>query len=439
MSFADFILCDRWSNERQDFVSCGVLMYDSSAFDGKGRVGFLFEDGYVSSGLGRPDPKHLNGSSLEYVVPVGGGYLPHFFQQFLPGEFADQFFAAYEPSWSGLNQFEKLNKVSTLFGNYQGIQISPHHDHISNELKDVDHLHHLSDVVQKFLDTRAVPQLSKQELAALSSLSGKRPKVNFHETDGNARYIVKLGTSSYYSDAKISHFMADLQSRSGISVAESKVETTSAGNDLLLQKKYTMARPDDISSGPTEFHNLYNQVSFKVLHSNWRAPNLRTRITYKDVAECISLFSADPEADKRELFKRAYFSAATNHTNNGLDNLAMIDLSDNEWRLAPSFNNLPNPFNDQEFSVAFDENLTARNLFDLDDKFATRLASEIGVDRVEALLMRNEISSVLHDAPAILQGHDINSSDIKMISKQIPSLLKTAMSSTHSATNRPSM
>ncbi len=411
-----FILCHVWSNKLQEYVQAGTLLYDSSYSEGNGFTGWMYHEDYLSSGHGELDPKHLNRKLLrgDYSVPITGGYLPHFFQQFLPGEFAEQLLSDAKGNWNQISQFEKLAIVTNIYGDFHAISLSNHQPQIQNDIDDIEQLAEVAELLNTYIIERDKSAINGTVIAAISNLSGQRPKIDFYDNENKKRYIVKLNNTPYFNDAKVSSFISELQNLSGITTAVSEVRTSSKGQSLLFQENFSNIKDEDM------IIKKFNQVSFKVLVSDFKDSTFRKRLTYKDVAHAIREYSSSPEEDIQELYKRAYFSASVNHTNNGLDNISMIDIGTNEWRLSPSFNNLPTPYNNSDFAIAFSENMVARNLFNLDDTFAIKLADEMGFDSTQALEIKHNIDNVIANSNEIANKHKLSSDDIKSLVTAMP-------------------
>ena len=411
-----FILCHVWNNQEQDYIQAGTLLYDPSYASGKGFTGWMYSEDYLSSGYAALDPKHLHKDlkSGDYTVPISGGYIPHYFQQFLPGEFAEQLLIDAKDNWNKISQFEKLSIVTNIYGDFHAVSLSNHSEQIPNELDDLDDVSEIAHILSKYIKERDRSVINGKVLAAISNLSGQRPKIDFFDKENKKRYIIKLNNTPYFNDANVSTFMSELQSLSGINIAVSEVRTSNKGQSLLFQENFSSFSDEDTRI------KKYNQVSFKVLVSDWKDSEFRKRITYKDVANAIREFSSSPDEDIEELYRRAYFSASVNHTNNGLDNISMIDVGVNEWRLSPSFNNLPTPYNNSDFAIAFNESMVTRNLFNLDDKFALSLAEEINIDGEQALEIKSTIDGVISQSQDIASKHKLTDTDIKSLKTAMP-------------------
>ena len=104
---------------------------------------------------------------------------------------------------------------------------------------------------------------------------------------------------------------------------------------------------------------------------------------FLDVAGVIEQIGCDPKQDLQELWSRIVFHICTSNADNHLRNHGFL-LTDNGWRLAPSFD--VNPVNDRqtlELRIAGDERrdlraaMEAAAYFRLNKKDATHRAKEI--------------------------------------------------------------
>ncbi len=58
---------------------------------------------------------------------------------------------------------------------------------------------------------------------------------------------------------------------------------------------------------------------------------------YVDVAFQMHAWSADPKADKRELFRRLLFNVLVQNTDDHLRNLGFLSRGNDKWGLSPAF------------------------------------------------------------------------------------------------------
>jgi len=366
-----FIIVYIWNNSLQDYVEAGQLACDPAFMNGI--VGFQYAQEYIDMGLPALDPAHLDPKENRgyYVVPLGGGILPHYFKQFLPGPFADQLLSHNDESWATLSEFEKLYYATSFYGDFHAVQLNPAKRQTNDAVEGLDDLGKIVDQIREFQEKRKETILDKSSIMALCNSTGKRPKIDFFNSAEGKRQLVKLNNGSFYCDADMLKAMEVLQNASGISTTSGVVEELPNGEKVIFQDNYTSAKlPAENGMSVIKL----NRVNFKVLLGNFEARNSDTRITYQQMVGAIREYSACPEEDIEELHRRAIFAAAINQTCNGLENTEMYDLGNGEWRLAPSYSALPNPYHDTEFQVPFDDNLVARNLFSLDNDFVKRMA-----------------------------------------------------------------
>jgi hypothetical protein len=135
------------------------------------------------------------------------------------------------------------------------------------------------------------------------------------------------------------------------------------------------------------------------------------RPNYKHIAYAIDKYSADPVSDKEELFRRAVLSAATNHTSNGLENMEMYDKGMGNWRLSPSFHNLPNPMTDTQFELGFNDSIMTGNLLRFDERFLVGLGSQMGMDPTQALALGFSVTSSVVTLEKTMAMHELSAND----------------------------
>lgn len=421
-----FIRVAMWENDSQDYIPVGTLMYDYSqkAQAYGGFVGFVYDRLYLEQKKPALDPAHLNpaGGHGAFTAPkdeygMMNGTLPYYFRTFLPNDFADSLMAAKtlrmgDNYWRNLNQFHKFYTMTYINGDYGAPQFFPR---IPIESDPVIGRTKLSEIVKQVREFQngelAAEMISDEVRGALSSLNGRKPKIDYmEEANGVAdRFVVKLNTTGHYNDARVGHMLGAIASKSGVDVASSKVVQLSNGEEVLFSRNFTREtefEANNTADGVELVQKVYkyNRVPFSVLLADDASLKNTQKPTYAHFASAIRKYSSDPATDLLELYRRAFVSAATNNTTNGLDNMELVDLGGGNWRLAPMFSNLPNPFTDAEYAVSFREGICTQKTIRLDEVFLLRLSDECGIDPTDALAAALPIASNFAKLDVIMQG-----------------------------------
>lgn len=415
-----FILCHKWDNNSQNYVSVGNLLHNDEFFDDRGVVGFYYDEEYINKSGANLDPNHLrtNIKSGTYSVPANQppGTLPHYFQQFLPGNFSGRILNQIDPSWSSTTQFEKLLIISEIIGDHHSILLQGHNDHFNCDIDNMKKLERLVSSCKRFKDDYfSSEEATVSEILPLLNIRSNRPMFDYYDIEQRKRYVVKMNASGYCNDAAVSALLGKVEEKAGINVSNSEVRVLSYGEPLLFQECFASISPSDTK----KIKHKFNRISFKFLLSEFSGTT-NVKLTYKHIAAAIKQYSVNPEFDLEELFRRAYFSASVNHTSNGPDNLELIDIGSNEWRLAPSYNNLPNPFHSTSFETCFDAYMTSRNLFNIDEQFIAKLAQEISITSTSAFQIANYVDQAIKDIPQLIQSSSLTNDDISMLRKAMP-------------------
>ena len=418
-----FVRLSMWNNMVQDYLPVGTLIYEKD--DRLGFVGFAYDSDYVNSRCPAIDPAHLDPkvNSGRYVCRAKKGTVPHYFSAFLPGEFGQQLLSGMSDNWRKLNEAEKLYIMTLAHGDFGAPQLNPQNDQYNNPIKDLEELSLLVATIRNFQNGAGPAPIPKELHGAVCSFRGPKPKIDFEsEKDGiSRRFVVKINTTGYYNDARVSKTMNDLEISAGISICNSTVVKLNCGEEVLFSYNYARTekyqqQPD---GSPTKLILKYNRISFKTLLAddpilgNTQKPSLRHAI------HVIDKYSADPVSDKEELFRRTIFSASTNHTSNGLDNLEMYDKGDGTWRLSPSYHNLPNPLADTCFDLSFYDTEVSSNLLRVNEEFLNHLANAFDFDETYTKLLALPVVNSLLTFDRAVARHSLSDNDKLLITRCI--------------------
>ncbi len=160
-----------------------------------------------------------------------------------------------------------------------------------------------------------------------SSLGGARPKVNVLDEKGEL-WIAKFESDRDRNTAEAWEYVANqLGEKCGLHMAEGRLEHV-GGRCAYLTKRF-----DRLPNKRIHFASAMTMLN---KHDGQDA-------SFLELAECISMISADAKADLQELWKRIAFSIAINNTDCHLRNHGFL-LTKEGWRLSPAYDMNPNPF-----------------------------------------------------------------------------------------------
>lgn len=413
-----------WNNYEQGYESVGTVIYDNDPNHRLGFTGFVYDRDYIAKGGAALDPVNLKTTENEgrFVFSMDGK-LPSYFAEFLPGTVTDQLIAKQDSRWQGLNQAEKLFLLTEINGDFGAIQLNSHLDQFDRPIDRLGDLKAIVDVIKDFQADRSTPTLSKEALRTLTAFGGTGPKVDFELTqNGKAeRYVVKLNATSESNDAVVSQFMGSLQSSAGINRVPSNRAELPGGDDVLLSKNYARGHGPSIDADSPASVLRHNTVSLATLLSQSSHLGNADVPTYMHAAKVIKEVSADPKADLEELMRRAVFSALTSHTSNGLDNIEMYDVGGGNWRLGPSFNNLPSMSPVAPFELSFTGLKDTVNFLKVDAAMVAELGNAIGLDEGLALRIAQPVAATLAHVNAEMNNFDVPAREQARIASAIGS------------------
>ena len=182
---------------------------------------------------------------------------------------------------------------------------------------------------------RAGPDRDRVEELLLigTSMGGARPKAVVEDEGG--LWIAKFGrVDDRWNHVRVEHGMLALARACGLNVAESRIETVS-GRDVLLVRRF------DRDRSAAGYHR-HRMVSALTLLRAGDSPGERGSWSYLLLADEVRRASARPEDDLRELFGRMCFNAAVSNLDDHPRNHAMLARG-RRWRLSPAFDLTPSP------------------------------------------------------------------------------------------------
>lgn len=178
---------------------------------------------------------------------------------------------------------------------------------------------------------KPIPKELEDRIKVNTAMGGARPKLTI-EYNGHlwlAKFPSKNDVLPY---AKIEAAMLDLANRCGVNAAEGFV----TAGDVLLVRRFDRAwmktgwRRESFLSARTLFH------------SNLAAQTYTYGGSYARLARELTRFSAQGQADQKELFRRMAFNAAISNTDDHDRNHGMIaDDMPGTFRLSPAYDLVP--------------------------------------------------------------------------------------------------
>lgn len=420
-----FVCLSMWSNNFQEYFNVGTLVYDFSHYNSARLVGFSYHKDHIGLNLPAIDPANLLPTIKnrgKFVSREKQGALPHYFASLLPGPFGDDLISDMNKEWKTLTDTEKLYVMTLSHGDFGAPRLNAYKDQNNHPIRDLTVLSGLVTAIREYQDGHINNPITLEIQGALCNMHSHKPMVDFEARENGVerRFVVKLNTSRIYNDAKVSSVLSTAQENSGINACSTRVMKLSNQEDVLFSSNYARTESYDTTSGSyTKIIMKYNRVSFKVLLAEDPFLKKNEIPSYKHIAHAIKKYSADPTSDLEELFSRAFFSAATNHTSNSFSNMEMFDDGDGNWRLSPSFNNLPNPMTNAEFECSFGDKKINGSLLNINEEFVGALAESIGIDNEVAKKLALVSSRAILSIDKISKQHQLDQSDHQMLNEVV--------------------
>ena len=369
---------------------------------------------YIANGGASLDPHALPITLKKglYVHHAGNGELPLYFQQYLPGAYAELILSKTDTIWDGLNQFQKLARLSEAFGDQHALQLNAHLDQSNYPVHSIDDLQQIVATMRNLQISKKPQPLKKDIFIAVCSMSGNKPKLDYADPASGNRYTARINSSTAFAESRMRATMHDLERLAGIDSVSTSIKLLPDGNEITLQGNY---KHEFLEHDQQQYLLKFNSVPFQSLCDSPSS----SKMTFNQAAEIIRKYSADLEADMQQLLLRALFSARINHVSNDVSQLVLIDIGINEWRLAPTINTLPDPAHERPFDTPFGNYETTRQHFLPDEEFAIRFAGQLGLPEKMAVVASAQIDTAIRSLPKIIESHGLSSSDIATLDRAV--------------------
>lgn len=191
----------------------------------------------------------------------------------------------------------------------------------ANSFENDDH----NDEVKKWLTVLMAPG---------SSLGGARPKANILDTD-KSLWIAKFPSKTDTIDKAAWEFLAyQLALQAGITMAESRIQKITGNYNTFFTKRFDRENGERIHFASAMTMTGNNEDTIR-----------DNPASYLDLAEFISNYGTNVEANLHQLWRRIIFNIAISNTDDHLRNHGFI-LIKNGWILSPAYD--LNPSIDKE-------------------------------------------------------------------------------------------
>jgi serine/threonine-protein kinase HipA len=171
-----------------------------------------------------------------------------------------------------------------------------------------------------------------------TSLGGARPK-NVVEDDAGLWVAKFPQRGDRWNNAPVEAAMLSLAGRCGIRAPKTRIECV-GGESVLLVKRFDREWAGG-DGGPPAYLR-HRMVSALTVLDAEESPTDRRNWSYVSLADELRRWSARPDEDRAELFRRVAFNALISNLDDHPRNHALI-APGRGWRLAPAYDLTPNP------------------------------------------------------------------------------------------------
>jgi len=181
-------------------------------------------------------------------------------------------------------------------------------------------------------------KLTHEILASLepgTSMGGARPKVSIE--DNQTLWLAKLPEQNATMNLqRVEYATLELARYAGLNVCNTRLESLGSG-DALLVERFDRQRIDQANTYAR--FGLVSGLTVLDADDNYLG---RERWSYLRLADELQRWSAKPDTDRLELFRRMVFNAMVTNNDDHPRNHALINTH-GHWRLSPAYDIVPVP------------------------------------------------------------------------------------------------
>ncbi len=297
-----------------------------------------------------------------------------------------------------------LNGPDDSAGNLRfGLSVDPPGPH--RRFNKTHQLQLLIAAAQKLDEDGRLPHEVLEELEPGTSMGGARPKVTIE--DEQRIWLAKLPEKGdRHNNQRIEFASLALARAAGMRVCGTRLEKVGLRDVLMLQRFDREWNPD------AKAYARYGLVSGLTVLDAEDGYLGRERWSYLLLADELRRWSAKPDEDRRELFRRMVFNAMVTNNDDHPRNHALIQTSAG-WRLSPAYDIVPVALVSQERrdlalnAGNFGRSASLYNLLSRCDVF--------GLSREEAQAQVNSMLEVVKGWKELFAGHGIENRTLEML------------------------
>lgn len=416
---ASFITVELWDNDSREYKYVGEVV-----FERHGLTGFIYDDDYNGPPL---DPAGLDyrKHGRTFVSSRNEGALKKYFANLLPGIFGNKILQSHDSKWMKLREVQKIAVLATTHAEFDAIRLNAYLGKHDQYIVGIEQLDKIVQKIVAYSAKELTTILDDENRAALTNLKGRRGKADYVHDDGR-RFVAKPALKhDTWNMVRMEHAMGELASSAGIDAVKSKVITLPSGNEVYMSLRYDQAQGIKNSPGAREFkmEKQYNRIAMKAILI--QDPAMRgkdvTSATYVDIKNALTKYSDKPIKDIEELYARTIYHVGINNRDNNLGNFEMYLDDLNDWRLAPSYDVLPDPETSEEFSVMITAKYTSGENTPLTLSFLDEIATEFGIDPERGRVLATPVLEAVANASTFLQDAGVSEYDAALVAPAIRS------------------
>jgi len=354
---------------KRKFVPAGVVTFNEQT----DYACFTYFRSYIEQDLPPLNPSTLNwrdGNKRHFFVNTKQNpqMLDRTFWELLPNknDWGHQVLVQKFPEYEILNNAEKLYFLGsrTVGGLRAHVKEKTFEENITN----IDWLDKVRDESIKFYN-KIIKQISSvKSVTPLSSYGGARPKCTFQDENGDF-WIAKFNLpSDPYNMARVEQIAMDMSRDLGLPTAESKVLTLPSGEDVFLSKRFDRKNNE-------RFHSL---SLFALAPGNEMKKN--PSIPGKPggfIQTLIRRYSDFEDMDSLNVVLKMLLDIGVNNTDNHLRNMRIILNRNYKWQLAPMYDIIFNPYNQNH--IYNPAGLPTNELYLRNQRLISAMSKELGV------------------------------------------------------------
>ena len=236
-------------------------------------------------------------------------------------------------------------------------------------------------------------------IAPGSSLGGARPKANILDTD-KSLWIAKFPSKSDTTDKAAWEYLAyELAIQAGITMAPCKVEKIMGNYHTFFTKRFDRENGERIHFASAMTMTGNNEETIKDNHPS-----------YLEIAEFISNYGVNIEANLHQLWRRIIFNISISNTDDHLRNHGFI-LTDEGWILSPAYD--LNPSIDKDglsLNIDMDNN-------ELDFELAKSVGEYFRLNEIQMNTIIDEVTIVVSNWRRVANRIGITRSEQQLMEK----------------------